>query len=115
MIKLYDIDSYTKEFTAKVTSCEKNGDTGYRIILDQTAFFPTAGGQDCDTGVIENEKVLDVIIENEIVIHITKNPIAVGKQYHAELIGMRVFEKCNTILPSTLYRELQQKFLNAIM
>ena len=79
MIKLYDIDSYTKEFTAKVTSCEKNGDTGYRIILDQTAFFPTAGGQDCDTGEIENEKVLDVIIENEIVIHITKNPIAVGK------------------------------------
>lgn len=79
MIKLYDLDAYTKEFTAKVISCEKNVDNGYRIILDQTAFFPTAGGQDCDTGVIGNEQVLDVIIENEIIIHITENPIDVGK------------------------------------
>ncbi len=80
MIKLYDIDSYTKEFTAKVTSCEKNGDNGYRIILEQTAFFPTAGGQTCDTGIIGNEQVLDVIIEDETVIHITENPIAVGSE-----------------------------------
>ncbi len=80
MIKLYDIDSYTKEFTAKVTFCEKNDDNGYRIILDQTAFFPTAGGQTCDTGVIGEERVLDVIIEDETVIHITENPIAVGSE-----------------------------------
>lgn len=79
MIKLYDTNSYTKEFTAKVVSCEKNDINGYRIILDQTAFFPTAGGQTCDTGVIGNEQVLDVIIENEIVIHVTKNPIPVGE------------------------------------
>ena len=79
MIKLYDLDSYTKEFTATVTACEKNNDGNYRIILDRTAFFPTAGGQTCDTGIIGNQPVLDVIIEDEIVIHIVKNPIAVGE------------------------------------
>lgn len=78
MIKLYDLDSYTKEFSAKVISCEKNPDGNFRIILDKTAFFPTAGGQTCDTGVIGNEKVLDVIIENETVIHITKKPFLTG-------------------------------------
>ncbi|MBR5808563.1 MAG: hypothetical protein IKY39_00455 [Clostridia bacterium] len=79
MIKLYDLDSYTKEFTAIVTACEKNEDGNYRVILDQTAFFPTAGGQTCDTGVIGEQAVLDVIIENEIIIHIVKNPVAVGE------------------------------------
>lgn len=79
MIKLYDLDSYTKEFTSTVTACEKNDDGNYRIILDQTAFFPTAGGQTCDTGVIGDQAVLDVIIENETVIHILKNPVSVGE------------------------------------
>lgn len=79
MIKLYDIDSYTKEFTGTVTSCEKDDNGNYRVILDQTAFFPTAGGQTCDTGVMGDQAVLDVIIENEIVIHIVKNPVPVGE------------------------------------
>ncbi len=85
MIKLYDLDSYTKEFTATVTSCEKNEDGNHRIILDQTAFFPTAGGQTCDTGAIQDENVLDVIIEDETVIHILKNPIAVGEIVHCRI------------------------------
>ena len=35
--KLYNIDSYIKEFTAKVLSCEKV-QNGYIIVLDKTAF-----------------------------------------------------------------------------
>lgn len=85
MIKLYDLDSYTKEFSASVIFCEKNNDGNYRVILDQTAFFPTAGGQTCDTGVIENERVLDVIIENETIIHILKNPIPVGEKANCRI------------------------------
>lgn len=79
MTKLYDLDSYIKEFTAKVVACEENGDGNFRVILDQTAFFPTAGGQTCDTGKIDDKDVLDVLIENEIVIHIVKDPVPVGK------------------------------------
>lgn len=78
MIKLYDIDSYIKEFAATVTSCQQDNNGNYRIVLDQTAFFPTAGGQTCDTGVIDGQAVLDVIAEGETVIHILKNPIAQG-------------------------------------
>ena len=79
MIKLYDLDAYMNEFTAKVISCDKNEDGNYRVILDRTAFFPTAGGQTCDTGVIDDQTVSDVIIENEIIIHILENPIPLGE------------------------------------
>jgi len=85
MIKLYDLDSYTKEFTATVTSCVKNEDGNYLVILDQTAFFPTAGGQTCDTGVIGDQAVLDVTIENEIVTHVLKNPISVGENVTCQI------------------------------
>ncbi len=78
MIKLYDEDSYIKEFLGVVTACEKK-DSGFYVTLDKTAFFPTAGGQDCDTGTIDGERVLSVGIENDEVFHILKNPVDVGK------------------------------------
>ena len=42
--KLYYADSYIKEFTARVVSCEMVGDR-CEVILDRTAFFPEGGGQ----------------------------------------------------------------------
>ena len=92
MIKLYDINSYTWEFSAIVVSCEKTA-KGYKILCDQTAFFPTAGGQECDTGIIGDEKVLDVIIENEIVIHITENPIEVSETVNCQIDWEARFRK----------------------
>lgn len=93
MIKLYDLDAYTKEFTAKVTSCEKNDDGNFSIVLDQTAFFPTAGGQTCDTGTIESHPVLDVTIENEVVFHILKTPVSVGETVTCKLDWNTRFRK----------------------
>lgn len=36
--KLFYKDSFTKEFQAKVVSCEA-WEEGYRVVLDQTGFF----------------------------------------------------------------------------
>lgn len=84
MIKLYDKDSYIFEFCGEVVSCcEENGE--YKILLDQTAFFPTAGGQECDTGALDGIEVLHVEIENELVYHFTKEPIPVGKQVEGKI------------------------------
>lgn len=49
-IKLFYEDSDRKEFDATVLSCEQI-ENGYKIVLDQTAFFPEGGGQTADTGV----------------------------------------------------------------
>ncbi len=75
--KLYDIDSYLKSFRATVLSCEKYFGN-YAVILDKTAFFPEAGGQKSDKGVISGVNVLDVRIDNEVITHITDAPLTVG-------------------------------------
>lgn len=48
-------DPYQKEFDAKVISLNGN-----ELVLDKTCFYPTGGGQICDTGEINGIKVLDV-------------------------------------------------------
>ena len=49
--KLYDRDSYIREFKATVLSCEASED-GFKVVLDRTAFFPEEGGQKSDTGFL---------------------------------------------------------------
>ena len=67
-IKLYENDSYIKEFSGTVLSCEeKNG--AYFVVLNQTAFFPEGGGQDADKGKIGDADVLDVQIKNDVIYH----------------------------------------------
>ena len=61
-----DIDAnYVKDFTARIV---KGGD-GY-VILDQTAFYPTGGGQDFDTGELHHDdgsvRVREVLKKGEV-------------------------------------------------
>ena len=51
MNELYLTDSYLKEFDATVKSIKD----GKFVVLDQTAFYPSSGGQAHDTGVITTE------------------------------------------------------------
>lgn len=77
-IKLYDENAYLSEFLATIIECqEENG--AYKILLDQTAFFPEAGGQKADTGVIGGAEVLDVQIENKNIYHYATSPLNVGE------------------------------------
>ena len=72
-IKLYENDSYIKEFSATVVSCEEK-DGAYFLVLDKTAFFPEGGGQDADKGKIGEADVLDVQIKNEVIYHKVNKP-----------------------------------------
>lgn len=65
--RLYYTDAYLKSFRATVL--ERNGD-GQRVYLDQSAFYPTSGGQLHDLGTINGIAVLDVIDEDERVAHV---------------------------------------------
>jgi misacylated tRNA(Ala) deacylase len=46
---LYQLDSYLKEFSAKVVQADA---ANHALILDRTAFFPGGGGQVPDSGII---------------------------------------------------------------
>lgn len=77
MEKLYDNDAYMTEFSAVCEKCFPT-DGEYCVILDRTVFFPTAGGQDCDTGTLDGQQVLHVEIENDTVMHYVKKPLGEG-------------------------------------
>ena len=47
---LYQTDSYLREFDAVVTAIDEDA---HGVVLDQTAFYPTGGGQPHDTGTLE--------------------------------------------------------------
>ena len=80
MKKLYDKDSYLKEFTATVVSCEQKSDTTYRVVLDRTAFFPEGGGQTGDIGWLNDVEVTDTREKDGVIYHETKVPIETGTQ-----------------------------------
>ena len=76
-IKLYENDSYIKNFSATVISCEEK-DGAFLVVLDKTAFFPEGGGQDADKGTINRLNVLDVQIKDDIIYHKLEKKLEIG-------------------------------------
>lgn len=99
--KLFYKDSFIKDFTAQVLICESQ-ENGYRIVLDQTAFFPEGGGQTADTGLLipkeegtktQTIKVLDVQEENGVIYHITDKPLIPQTEIEGKLNWEERFSK----------------------
>ncbi len=61
-------ESSNTDFTAKVQKIIKDK----WIVLDKTAFYPTGGGQDHDTGAINDIEVLDVVKVDNVILHEVK-------------------------------------------
>ena len=85
-VKLYQKNVYLKEFDAKITSLHTDGED-IIITLDQTAFFPTGGGQSCDRGNISGFEVTDVYEENGQVFHRLKGGVNRGFHRGDEVSG----------------------------
>ncbi len=83
-IKLYENDSYIKNFSATVVSCEEKDDAFF-VVLDKTAFFPEGGGQDADRGEIGGLKVYDVQIKDEVIYHKLQKPLKIGATIDCEI------------------------------
>lgn len=85
--KLYWEDSHLTRFTARVT--EAWSQDGHRVVaLDQSAFYPTGGGQPCDKGSINSARVIDVeMTEDERILHHLDAdlPLVVGDEVSCEV------------------------------
>ncbi len=74
-VRHYYTDAYRAEFTAAIV--ERSGD-GTRVYLDETAFYPTSGGQPHDVGTLGGVAVVDVVDEDERIAHVLAAPLGGG-------------------------------------
>lgn len=82
--RLYYEDSYLKEFKAKVLKKIKI-DNQPAVVLDETAFYPTSGGQPYDKGVIQDVPVVEVVEEDDEIVHILKKELK--EKINSEVVG----------------------------
>lgn len=75
-VRHYYTDAYRAEFTAAVV--ERSPD-GIRVYLDETAFYPTSGGQPHDIGTLGGVAVVDVVDEHDRVAHVLSAPIGAAE------------------------------------
>lgn len=89
--RLYYEDAYIKEFQATVLDCreEKNG---YRVILDESAFYPEGGGQPSDKGFLNDVEVLEVHEKNGELLHYTSAPMQAGEKVNGRIDWARRFD-----------------------
>jgi alanyl-tRNA synthetase len=88
--RIYYTDPYCRTFEAAVIRAfEHEGRPA--VVLDRTAFYPTSGGQPCDTGRLGASSVVE-IIDAEGVIHIVSSPLAEGTRVAGEIDWARRFD-----------------------
>lgn len=88
--KLYENDSYMREFEAEVISCVPDGKY-FQIRTDRSAFFPEGGGQSADTGILGPVHVLDVQEKDGLVFHKTDGPLPEGSTVTGKIDWRRRF------------------------
>ena len=93
--KLYYQDPTLREFPATVLSCESAGEA-WKVVLDQTAFYPEGGGQPADHGVLKTAggeiAVTDVHEKNGAVVHTCAAPAEPGTLVTGVLDWARRFD-----------------------
>jgi len=90
--RIYYHDPYRREFDATVVSA-RSVDGRTHVTLDQTAFYPTSGGQPFDTGTLGGAAVIDVIDgEDGAVAHVVSGTLAPGDVVRGEIDWHRRFD-----------------------
>ncbi|MCM3490063.1 alanine--tRNA ligase-related protein [Alkalihalophilus marmarensis] len=83
--KLYYESAYLTHFEASIIKVDTD-ELGDYLVLNQTAFYPTGGGQPCDRGLLDDVKITLVEeVEGEIR-HYVQSPLLVtGQAVHGQI------------------------------
>ena len=74
--RLYYRDCFLRECEARIVKVEPADAGRARVWLDQTVFYPTSGGQPNDLGTLGGVAVLDVVEEDNDIVHVLERPPA---------------------------------------
>jgi alanyl-tRNA synthetase len=86
--RIYYTDPTCRSFNATVVRSFEYADRP-AVTLDQTAFYPTSGGQPFDIGRLGDVHVVDTIDVDEDVVHVVTGPLAEGSAVHGEIDWQR--------------------------
>ncbi|SEQ48948.1 alanyl-tRNA synthetase [Virgibacillus subterraneus] len=90
--KLYYQDRYMRSFTARLQKSDRDEKGHFYVILNQTAFYPTGGGQPHDTGTLNGVNVYDVVEIDGEVRHYIEEPAEIHEAYIGEIDWNRRFD-----------------------
>lgn len=77
-VKRYFDEPLILEFEATVSQAIPQDDGTFHIMLEETYFYPTGGGQAHDIGTIATVTVLDVMKDGETIVHVTNSDVPQG-------------------------------------
>ena len=90
--RLYYTEPYRTEFDATVVAVDTVEGRSH-VTLDQTAFYPTSGGQPFDTGTLGGAAVSEVLDrEDGTIAHITSGALKVGEVVQGSIDWARRFD-----------------------
>ena len=89
--KLYYSDPFLREFSATVLSCEEEK-SGFKVVLDRTAFYPEGGGQPADHGQLGGVVVTDVHEKGGVIFHTCEQEVEIGKTVECAIDWERRFD-----------------------
>lgn len=87
--RLYYTDAYRTRFSATVV---ERADDGKRVYLDETAFYPTSGGQPHDLGTLNGVAIVDVVDEDDRIAHVLSAPLPDGNAVDGAIDWTRRFD-----------------------
>ena len=111
--RLYYDQTYLRAFDAQVLEVRRE-EARALIRLDQSAFYPTSGGQPYDTGTLGGEAIRDVFVDEAgEVWHAVRpeTPLQAGDSVHGEIDWARRFDHMQQhggehLLAGMVYRQL---------
>ncbi len=89
--RLYYRDCFLRECEARLRKVEPADAGRARVWLDQTVFYPTSGGQPHDLGALGGVAVLDVVEEDNDIVHVLERAPA-GDRLKGEIDWPRRFD-----------------------
>ncbi|MGF3106089.1 alanyl-tRNA editing protein [Rossellomorea sp. DUT-2] len=72
-VKQYYQDAYMKTFQTSIQD-QRQDDSGWYVVLEETAFYPTGGGQPHDTGTLKDKRIINVEEVNGEIRHYIEEP-----------------------------------------
>ncbi|MBP2242443.1 alanyl-tRNA synthetase [Cytobacillus eiseniae] len=90
--KLYYQDAYLKLFKTELINQQKDEQGRVYAVLQETAFYPTGGGQPHDTGALNGVKVMDVEEVDGEIRHYLEHTLELSSQITGEINWGRRFD-----------------------